>query len=99
MANYFQSLLNLKEKFTELINQKATLQALIKGGNHQGFFLKLLPHEYVPLKDFKSMNFILVLDGVTDVETWGQSLRTSYSLGIEGFNCFKYQKTVNNSEL
>ena len=45
-------------------NQKA--QALIKGRNHK-VHLKLSYAEYPRISRVKKMNFILVLDGVTDV--------------------------------
>ncbi len=90
----FSKFVKLGKKIHRVDNQKA--QALAKGGNHQGFFLKLLPYEYAPLKDFKSMNFILVLDGVTDVGNIGAIARTAYSLGIEGLIASNI-KTVNNS--
>ena len=75
-------------------NQKA--QALAKGGNHQGFILKLTHAEYTDIKEFKKMNFILVLDGVTDVGNIGAIARTAYSLGIEGLIAADI-KTVNDS--
>ena len=42
------------------------------------------------------MNFILVLDGVTDVGNIGAIARTAYSLGIEGLIAADI-KTVNDS--
>ena len=78
----FSKFLKLGKKIHKLDNQKA--QALAKGGNHQGFFLKLTTYEYTPLQNFKDMNFILVLDGLTDVGNIGAILRSAYSLGIDG---------------
>lgn len=78
----FSKFLKLGKKINKLDNQKA--QALAKGGNHQGFFLKLQTFEYTPLQEFKDMNFVLVLDGLTDVGNIGAILRSAYSLGVEG---------------
>ena len=90
----FTRFAKLDKKIHKLDNQKA--QALAKGGNHQGFFLKLKHVEYTSIKEFKKMNFILVLDGVTDVGNIGAIARTAYSLGIEGLIAADI-KTVNDS--
>ena len=90
----FSRFAKLDKKIHKLDNQKA--QALAKGGNHQGFILKLTHVEYTSIKDFKAMNFILVLDGVTDVGNIGAIARTAYSLGIEGLIAADI-KTVNDS--
>ena len=92
----FAKFLKLGKKIIKLDNMKA--QGLAKGGNHQGFFLKLNEFEYTPLKDIKEMNFILVLDGLTDVGNIGAIARTAYSLGIDGIIASNV-KTVNNSGL
>ncbi len=89
----FSKFLKLGKKVIKLDNQKA--QGLAKGGNHQGYFLKLKEFEYTPLKDIKDMNFILVLDGVTDVGNIGAIVRTAYSLGVEGIIASNV-KTLNN---
>lgn len=78
----FSKFLKLGKKIHKLDNQKA--QALAKGGNHQGFFLKLETFEYTPLSSFKDLNFIVVLDGLTDVGNIGAILRSAYSLGMDG---------------
>ncbi|MCG3710981.1 23S rRNA (guanosine(2251)-2'-O)-methyltransferase RlmB [Aliarcobacter butzleri] len=90
----FSKFLKLGKKIHRLDNQKA--QALAKGGNHQGFFLKLSQFDYAPIKELKAMNFILVLDGVTDVGNIGAIARTAYSLGIDGIIASNI-KTINNS--
>src|SRR5574343_354526 len=77
----FSKFLKLGKKIHRLDNQKA--QALAKGGNHQGFFFKLSQFDYAPIKELKAMNFILVLDGVTDVGNIGVIARTAYSLIIK----------------
>lgn len=78
----FSKFLKLGKKIHKVDNQKA--QALAKGGNHQGFFLKLSIFEYTPIEEMKKLNFILVLDGLTDVGNIGAILRSAYSLGIDG---------------
>lgn len=90
----FTKFARLNKKIHKVDNQKA--QALAKGGNHQGFFLKLEQFDYTPIKDFKKMNFILVLDGLTDVGNIGAIGRTAYSMGIEGVIASNI-KTINNS--
>jgi len=90
----FSKFASLKKVIYKVDNQKA--QALAKGGNHQGFFLKLVQFDYTPIKEFKDMNFILVLDGVTDVGNIGAIARTAYSMGIEGIIASNI-KTINNS--
>lgn len=89
----FSKFVKLGKKVIRLDNQKA--QGLAKGGNHQGYFLKLKEFEYTPLKDIKDMNFILVLDGLTDVGNIGAIVRTAYSLGVDGIIASNV-KTLNN---
>ncbi|NQY24629.1 MAG: 23S rRNA (guanosine(2251)-2'-O)-methyltransferase RlmB [Campylobacteraceae bacterium] len=78
----FSKFLKLGKKIHKLDNQKA--QALAKGGNHQGFFLKLSIYEYKDFSEMKELNFVLVLDGLTDVGNIGAILRTAHSLGVDG---------------
>lgn len=78
----FSKFLKLGKKINKLDNQKA--QALAKGGNHQGYFLKLEIFEYTPLEEFKKMNFVVILDELTDVGNIGAILRSAHSLGIDG---------------
>lgn len=77
----FRRFTNLDKKIIKLDNKKA--QSLAKGGNHQGFFLKLSQYETVALKDLKDSDFIVVLDGLTDVGNIGAICRTAYSLGAD----------------
>ncbi|MFA9372770.1 23S rRNA (guanosine(2251)-2'-O)-methyltransferase RlmB [Poseidonibacter sp.] len=90
----FSKFANLNKVIYKVDNQKA--QALAKGGNHQGFFLKLVQFDYTDIKEIKKMNLILVLDGVTDVGNIGAIARTAYSLGIQGIVASNI-KTINNS--
>lgn len=89
----FAKFLKLGKKIIKLDNKKA--QGLAKGGNHQGFFLRLKEFEYTSLKEIKDMNFILVLDGLTDVGNIGAIVRTAYSLGVDGIIASNV-KTLNN---
>ncbi len=90
----FSRFAKLGKKIHKVDNQKA--QALAKGGNHQGLILKLSEFHYAPIKELKDMNFILVLDGLTDVGNIGAIARTAYSLGINGLIASNI-KTINNS--
>ena len=78
----FSKFLKLGKKIIKLDNKKA--QGLAKGGNHQGFFLRLKPFDYTPISEMKHNNFILVLDGLTDVGNIGAITRTAYALGLDG---------------
>ncbi len=77
----FKRFTNLNKKIIKLDNKKA--QALSKGGNHQGFFLKLKEYSTVSFKDLKESSFIVVLDGLTDVGNIGAICRSAYSLGVD----------------
>lgn len=90
----FSKFAKLNKKIHKIDNQKA--QALAKGGNHQGLIVKIKEFEYAKLKDIKNMNFIVVLDGLTDVGNIGAIARTAYSLGVQGLIASNI-KTINNS--
>jgi len=75
----FKKFMNVGAKIIRPDNQKA--QALAKGGNHQGFLLKIDPYNFATVSDVKSKNFIVVLDGLSDVGNIGAIVRTSYGLG------------------
>ncbi len=77
----FKKFANLNKKIIKLDNKKA--QSMAKGGNHQGFFLKLKEFETTNLKAIKDSNFIVILDGLTDVGNIGAICRTAYSLGVD----------------
>lgn len=59
-------------------------QALCKGGNHQGYLLKINPPKSMDLQHFKAMNRLLLLEGVTDTHNIGAVCRSAYALGFEG---------------
>lgn len=63
-------------------NMKA--QGMAKGGNHQGFLLKIDEFEFANIKDIKKGKFIVVLDGLTDTGNIGAIVRTCYALGVDG---------------
>ena len=62
--------------------QKA--QGLARGGNHQGFLLRIKDYEYTELAELKKKEFIVVLDGLTDTGNIGAIIRSCYALGAEG---------------
>lgn len=77
----FKKFTSLNKKIIKLDNKKA--QSLAKGGNHQGFFLKLSEFKTSSLKQIKDSSFVVVLDGLTDVGNIGAICRTAYSLGVD----------------
>jgi 23S rRNA (guanosine2251-2'-O)-methyltransferase len=77
----FRKFMNVGAKVIRPDNQKA--QALAKGGNHQGFLLKIKPYNFATLDDIKQKNFIVVLDGLSDVGNIGAIVRTAYALGVD----------------
>lgn len=77
----FRKFMNVGAKIIRPDNQKA--QALAKGGNHQGFLLKMKPYEFASIDDVKKKDFIVVLDGLNDVGNIGAIVRTAYALGAD----------------
>lgn len=77
----FSKFVKLNKPIIKLDNKKA--QGLAHGGNHQGFFLKLQDFNLANFSDIKKSNFILILDGLTDVGNIGAISRTAYSLGVD----------------
>ncbi len=60
-----------------------TAQAYAKGGNHQGFLLKIKEYEFKDLHFIKNNDFIVVLCGISDVGNIGAIARTAYALGVK----------------
>lgn len=58
-------------------------QALCKGGNHQGFLLRIIPPKPTPLQTIKDYKRVLLLEGVTDTQNIGAIFRSAYALGFE----------------
>ena len=59
-------------------------QSMSKGGNHQGILLEIDDFEPTPLKAMKQGDFLVMLDGLTDVGNIGAIVRSAYALGAEG---------------
>ena len=78
----FNRLRKLNLPIIKLDNKKA--QALAKGRNHQGFFLKIKDILISNLNELKNYNFLIILVGITDVGNIGAIIRTAYSLGVDG---------------
>jgi 23S rRNA (guanosine2251-2'-O)-methyltransferase len=60
------------------------LQSLTKGGNHQGIAVEISDFETSSLESIKGGDFLLLLDGLTDVGNIGAITRTAYALGVDG---------------
>ncbi len=78
----FSKVNNLGKKIIKLDKMKA--QSLARGGNHQGFLLKIKYIEYADIKELKKEDFLLVLVGLTDVGNIGAIIRSAYALGVKG---------------
>ena len=78
----FSKVNKLNKKIVKLDTMKA--QALARGGNHQGFLLKIKYIEYAEIESLKKENFLLVLVGLTDVGNIGAIIRSAYALGVDG---------------
>ena len=58
-------------------------QSMSKGGNHQGILLEVSDFEQSNLSQIKKNDFIIVLDGLTDVGNIGAIVRSAYALGAD----------------
>lgn len=58
-------------------------QSMSKGGNHQGLLVEMDEFEQSSLTDIKKNDFIVVLDGLTDVGNIGAVVRSAYALGAD----------------
>ena len=58
-------------------------QSMSKGGNHQGLLIEMDEFAQSSFADIKKNNFIVVLDGLTDVGNIGAIVRSAYALGAE----------------
>lgn len=77
----FKRFMDIGVKIVKPDNKKA--QAMAKGGNHQGFLLKIDQFKFANLKDIKNDQFIVVLDGLTDTGNIGAIVRSCYALGVD----------------
>ncbi len=78
----FSKVNSLGKKIIKLDPMKA--QSLARGGNHQGFLLKIKYMQYTDIKELKKEDFLLVLVGLTDVGNIGAIIRSAYALGVKG---------------
>ncbi len=58
-------------------------QSMSKGGNHQGLLVEMEEFEEASFSQIKKSNFIVVLDGLTDVGNIGAVVRSAYALGVD----------------
>ena len=58
-------------------------QSMSKGGNHQGLLVEMAEFEQSSLLEIKKNDFIVVLDGLTDVGNIGAIVRSAYALGAD----------------
>jgi 23S rRNA (guanosine2251-2'-O)-methyltransferase len=58
-------------------------QSMSKGGNHQGLLVEMAEFEQSSLPEIKKNDFIVVLDGLTDVGNIGAIVRSAYALGAD----------------
>jgi 23S rRNA (guanosine2251-2'-O)-methyltransferase len=58
-------------------------QSMAKGGNHQGLLVEMSPFEETSFSEMKQNDFIVVLDGLTDVGNIGAIVRSAYALGVD----------------
>ena len=67
--------------FQRVDDKKA--QGLSRGNNHQGILAEIEDFKPQKIENFKSINKIIVLTGITDMGNIGSIIRTAYSLGID----------------
>ncbi|CAA6810794.1 MAG: 23S rRNA (guanosine-2'-O-) -methyltransferase rlmB (EC [uncultured Sulfurovum sp.] len=58
-------------------------QSMAKGGNHQGLLVEMDAYQEAAFSIVKQHNFIVVLDGLTDVGNIGAIVRSAYALGAD----------------
>ncbi len=58
-------------------------QSMSKGGNHQGILLEIDEFVQTPLSQIKKSDFIIILDGLTDVGNIGAIVRSAYAMGAD----------------
>jgi len=77
----FNKFMDVGAKIVRPDNMKA--QALAKGGNHQGFLLDIDDFGFAHMKDVKKSDFVVVLDGLSDVGNIGAIVRSCYAMGVD----------------
>ncbi|MCH9812397.1 MAG: 23S rRNA (guanosine(2251)-2'-O)-methyltransferase RlmB [Epsilonproteobacteria bacterium] len=78
----FSTIAKLNHKIIKLDSKKA--QSMARGGNHQGFLLKIKALDFSEISQLKKEQFLLVLVGLTDVGNIGAIIRSAYALGVDG---------------
>ena len=58
-------------------------QSMSKGGNHQGLLLEIAPLPTPDVATIKQGQFVVMLDGLTDVGNIGAIVRSAYALGVD----------------
>jgi 23S rRNA (guanosine2251-2'-O)-methyltransferase len=58
-------------------------QSMAKGGNHQGILVEIEPFKETSFSQIKKSEFIVILDGLTDVGNIGAIVRSAYALGAD----------------
>ncbi len=58
-------------------------QSMAKGGNHQGILVELTDFQEASFSQIKKSEFIVILDGLTDVGNIGAIVRSAYALGAD----------------
>ena len=58
-------------------------QSMSKGGNHQGLLVEMDDLVFATTAQIKTYDFIVVLDGLTDVGNIGAVIRSAYALGAD----------------
>jgi len=58
-------------------------QSMSSGGNHQGLLIEMEEFEETTFSKIKKNDFIVVLDGLTDVGNIGAVVRSAYALGAD----------------
>ncbi len=77
----FKKFMDIGAKVVRPDNMKA--QSMAKGGNHQGFLLQIDEFAFADIKDVKKNEFIVVLDGLSDVGNIGAIVRSCYAMGVD----------------
>ncbi|MEA3290569.1 MAG: 23S rRNA (guanosine(2251)-2'-O)-methyltransferase RlmB [Campylobacterota bacterium] len=77
----FKKFMDVGAKIIRPDNKKA--QSLARGGNHQGFLLEIDEFEFAEISQVKKSDFIVVLDGLSDVGNIGAITRSCYALGAD----------------
>jgi len=77
----FKKFMDVGAKVVRPDNMKA--QSMAKGGNHQGYLLQIDEFEFADIKDVKKGEFVVVLDGLSDVGNIGAIVRSCYAMGVD----------------